>query len=129
MYVDASAIVAVLIGEADGSQLLARIEESRSPFTSIVTKVEAALAIGRAMGDVKTGAELVDALLDQLDVRVDAVPADLYESIMQAAARYGKGAGHPARLNFGDCFSYAMAKRASVPLLYKGGDFSKTDLA
>jgi ribonuclease VapC len=129
MYVDASAIVAVLIGEADGSQLLARIEESRSPFTSIVTKVEAALAIGRAMGDVKTGADLVDAFLDQLDVRVDAVPVDLYESIMQAAARYGKGTGHPARLNFGDCFSYAMAKRAGVPLLYKGNDFSKTDLA
>jgi ribonuclease VapC len=129
MYVDASAIVAVLIGEADGSQLLARIEESRSPFTSIVTKVEAALAIGRAMGDVKTGADLVDAFLDQLDVRADAVPVDLYESIMQAAARYGKGTGHPARLNFGDCFSYAMAKRAGVPLLYKGNDFSKTDLA
>jgi ribonuclease VapC len=44
-------------------------------------------------------------------------------------AKYGKGRGHPARLNFGDCFAYAMAKQHGVPLLYKGDDFSQTDLA
>jgi len=48
---------------------------------------------------------------------------------VRAYARYGKGTGHPAQLNFGDCFSYAAAKRVGAPLLYKGADFSHTDLA
>ena len=47
---------------------------------------------------------------------------------MQAYVRYGKGTGHPAGLNFGDCFSYAIARRRNLPLLYKGDDFARTDL-
>lgn len=129
MYVETSAIVAILIGEPDGAELLARIEASEAPFTSIVSKVEAALAIGKAMGDFDRSTEIVDVFLDQLSVRVDAVAADLYRPVMQAARRYGKGSGHPARLNFGDCFSYAIASRSGLPLLYKGDDFALTDLA
>ncbi len=129
MYVETSAIVAILIGEPDGPDLLSRIEASPAPATSIVSKVEAALAIGRAMGDYTRSAEIVEELCERLAIRVDAVAPDLYWPVMQAAARYGKGSGHPARLNFGDCFSYAMARQADQKLLYKGDDFAKTDLA
>lgn len=129
MYVETSAIVAILTGGPDGPELLSRIDESPSPTTSIVTKVEAALAIGRAMGDIERSAEVVDAFPDQMAIRVDSVAPDLYGPVMQAAARYGKGSGRPEKLNFGDCFSYAMAKYAGQRLLYRGDDFSKTDLA
>jgi ribonuclease VapC len=53
----------------------------------------------------------------------------LYDGVIEAYAKYGKGTGHPARFNFGDCFSYAMAKRLGVSLLYTGNDFVRTDLA
>jgi ribonuclease VapC len=56
------------------------------------------------------------------------VPADLIDEVLKAYQRYGKGTGHRARLNFGDCFSYAFAKRLKAPLLFKGEDFSKTDI-
>lgn len=56
------------------------------------------------------------------------MPADIVEAVMDAYLGFGKGTGHPARLNFGDCFSYAMAKRLDAPLLFKGNDFARTDL-
>lgn len=55
-------------------------------------------------------------------------PADLFEDVLQAYVRYGKGTGHPAGLNFGDCFSYAIARRRNLPLVHKGDDFARTDL-
>jgi ribonuclease VapC len=61
-------------------------------------------------------------------VKVVDVPAGIFDEVMLAYARYGKGTGHSAKLNFGDCFSYAMAKRAGSRLLFKGNDFSQTDL-
>lgn len=128
MYVETSAIVAMLTGEADAPDLLARLEGSTQPFTSVVSKVEAALAIGKAMGDFNRSADLVEEFLVRLAIRTDGVSPDCYDEIMRAAATYGKGSGHPAKLNFGDCFSYALAKRAKAELLYKGADFSKTDL-
>ncbi len=57
------------------------------------------------------------------------ISADLVEGLADVHQRYGKGLGHPARLNMGDCFSYALAKKSGDPLLYKGDDFSHTDLA
>ena len=129
MYVETSAIVAMLTGEADAADLLFRLEASTDPFTSIVSKVEAALVISKAMGDLRRGGELVEEFLDRLGIRTEAVSPDLYRGIMNAAYTYGKGSGHSAKLNFGDCFSYAMAKQANSPLLYKGDDFARTDLA
>jgi ribonuclease VapC len=128
MYIETSAIVAILTEEPDAVELLSRLEASNAPFTSIVSKVEAALAIGKAMGNFRRSAELVEEFLDRLGVRTDAVSPDLYWEIMRTAASYGKGSGHAAKLNFGDCFSYAMAKRADGGLLYKGNDFAQTEL-
>lgn len=128
MYVETSAIVAMLTGEPDASDLLTRLERSPERFTSVVSKVEAALAIGKAIGDFARSADLVDEFLGRLQIRTEAVSVDLYFEVMRAAATYGKGSGHPAKLNFGDCFSYAFAKQANAALLYKGNDFSQTDL-
>jgi len=129
MYVDSSAILAILLEEPDAPELLKKLAEASDPFTSIVTKVEASLAFGRVRKDVSVAARIVSNLLRHLHIReVPAEPA-MFEHVINAAAQYGKESGHPAKLNFGDCFSYAYAKQAGVPLLYKGNDFARTDLA
>lgn len=65
----------------------------------------------------------------RLPVHSISITPEIGELAISAMARYGKGRGHPAQLNFGDCFSYACAKAAGVPLLYVGSDFARTDLA
>ena len=81
--------------------------------------------------DRKTAAT-ADSTLDDFisTLKIDVVPVtvELANRARIAHAKYGKGTGHPAQLNFGDCFSYALAKSLDAPLLYKGGDFSKTDI-
>jgi len=129
MYLDSSAVVAILLDEPDAHQLLSRIHAAGQTEISIVSKVEAALSIGRNIKDYALAGRLVDEFLDKIGAKISAVPPEIYGDVLQAYTRYGKGTGHPARLNFGDCFSYASARRAAVPLLYKGDDFSQTDLA
>jgi ribonuclease VapC len=129
MYVDSSAIVAIVLDEPDAAELLKRLMAAPDPFTSIVSKVEASLALIRLGREGVPAGQIVSDLLDRLEVRVVSAEPSMFEQVMKAATRYGKHSGHAARLNFGDCFSYACAKMADVPLLYKGNDFAKTDLA
>lgn len=129
MYLDASAIVAIALREAERDPLLESIAHAGSTHTSIVSAFEAVLAIGRETGDRTNAGELVKALLDGVGTELRAAGPELLPELAAAYARYGKGTGHPAQLNMGDCFSYAMAKAAGVPLLYKGDDFAFTDLA
>lgn len=129
MYVDSSAIVAIIIDEPDAPDLLKRLMAARDPFTSIVSKVEASLALNRIGRSGTPAGQMVSDLLDRLNIRIVSAEPSMFDDIMDAASHYGKASGHAARLNFGDCFSYAYAKRAGVPLLYKGKDFSQTDLA
>lgn len=87
------------------------------------------LATGRIFDvDHAFGAAQVRGVTAGLGIEVLDVPADIVEAVMDAYLGFGKGTGHPARLNFGDCFSYAMAKRLDAPLLFKGNDFARTDL-
>jgi len=116
VYVDSSAIVAIILDEPDAVSLLKRLMAASNPFTSIVTKVEASLALTRIGGKASPAAQMVAEFLDRLGIRVVGVEPTMFEHVMQAAARY-------------DCFSYAFAKQARVPLLYKGDDFAQTDLA
>lgn len=129
MIVETSVIVAIVLNENDAKALIARVRSAVGPETSIVNAIEATLSVGRALRDYKRASELVTATLETLGVRLIAIETDLYDDVIDAYVRYGKGTGHPARLNFGDCFSYAIAKRRNVPLLYKGDDFARTDLA
>lgn len=128
-YVETSAVVAVLLEEPGSAAVLAQIHAAPLTVTSVVSKVEMAVSIGRAIKNYTRGAELVDDFLVRAGVKVLPVTTDIYGDVVRAYARYGKGSGHPAKLNFGDCFSYAVAKRESAQLLFVGNDFSRTDLA
>jgi ribonuclease VapC len=129
LIVETSAIVAILLGEGDAQDLIDQVDAAGRPATSAISAFEAVLSIGRAMGNYKLASQLVPGLLASAGIEMVGVPPTIYDGAVDAYLRYGKGTGHPAKLNFGDCFSYAMAKQAGVPLLYKGDDFSKTDLA
>ena len=130
MVVDASAIVAILTREAEADALADVLEGARSPITSPIAMFEAALGIcrkrhasvGEAEADVREFLELAG---------IRAVPITEREAATALAAfsRYGTGRGHPAQLNLGDCFAYAIAKNHRAALLFKGEDFDKTDIA
>lgn len=127
--VDSSALVAVLAPEEDGERLAARFQEQATLSTSSLIVFETVLALCRIRrAPVKHMTFVVNEFLVRAGVEIEPIGADLYLTALQAHELYGKGSGHPARLNMGDCFSYAMAKRAGVPLLYKGEDFAQTDL-
>ena len=128
--VDSSVLVAVLAPEADGEAFAMQIQEASAPITSPLAMFETVLALCRLrQASVADMAAVVSEFLARAGARIVPMDADLHVAALQAHERYGKGTGHPARLNMGDCFSYAMARRAGVPLLYKGEDFALTDLA
>jgi ribonuclease VapC len=128
MHVDASAMVAIILGESDREPLVHRLERGGERTTSAVAVLETIMAIGRETGDRSAGLPAVRSFLEAADIAVVPIGADLIEDLADAFVRYGKGSESPARLNLGDCFSYAVAKKTGVPLLYKGNDFALTDL-
>ncbi len=129
MFVDASAIVAVLTGEPDADALADTLDAARAPITSAVAVFEATLGLCR-----KRHASVAEAQADVAEflaaagVRIVSITAREAEAALDAFSRYGKGRGHPAQLNMGDCFAYAVAKTYRTALLFKGDDFSKTDV-
>jgi ribonuclease VapC len=130
MFVDASAIVAMITRETEASLFLDLMEAAIDPVTSAVAIYEAALGICRKRkSTVEQAYDDVRVLMEAANIRVvDIGEAEAVEAL-SAFARYGKGRGHPAQLNMGDCFAYAAARNNGVPLLFKGDDFSKTDIA
>jgi ribonuclease VapC len=129
MFVDASAMVAILTGEPEADALADMLEAAGSPITSAVAVFEATLAICRKRHS--SVAEARDDVLEFLriaDVRSVSIGGAEAATALDAFARYGKGRGHPAQLNMGDCFAYAVAKNHDTRLLFKGDDFSKTDI-
>lgn len=129
MFVDASAIVAILQREPNFEMLVGRIEKANSAITSAVAIFESTLAISR-LGIVPAAEaeEKVRRFLATSEIAI--VPIDDRDAshAIIAHARYGKGRGHPARLNLGDCFAYAGARVHDVPLLFVGDDFPHTDI-
>lgn len=128
MFIETSAIVAILLGEDEGPSLLERIDRDLQPTTSVVNAFEAILGVGKQIRNYERADTMVNVFIAQGGVRVDGIQSDCLPDIVDAYLRYGKGTGHPASLNFGDCFSYALAKRSGQKLLYKGDDFARTDL-
>lgn len=128
LLVEPSSTVAILAGENDADSLIARLGAHRNRVMSVVGAVEAAYGIGRIIGDYERGTKLVRLFCDEMKIEVLPLPSDILEDVMLAASRYGKGTGHPAKLNLGDCFSYAFAKRLGARILFKGNDFPHTDL-
>ncbi|MDR1213516.1 MAG: type II toxin-antitoxin system VapC family toxin [Propionibacteriaceae bacterium] len=126
MILDTSAIVAILNDEPEADAFIRIIAAEAEPLISAPTVVELhAVADGR--GD-PAQARRVDQLLRTLGVRVVAFDADQADVARSAYRDYGRGSGHPAKLNLGDCFTYALAASTGQPLLCKGDDFWRTDL-
>lgn len=125
MVIDTSAIMSILKDEMDGSAFTAAILADPVRLISAATLVEAGIVAFADRGQL--GAWKLDNLLSELQIDVVPVSEDHARLAREGFARFGKGR-HPARLNFGDCFSYALAKASGHPLLFKGSDFSKTDV-
>jgi ribonuclease VapC len=129
IFVDASALCAVLLGEDDGEALAMRIAESDAPLMSPIAVFETVLAHARSLdGDVAAARRDVDRFVKDAGVRIVEIGQAEQLAAIDAYDRFGKGR-HPARLNMGDCFAYACARVHGVPLLFKGDDFSRTDIA
>jgi len=129
MFVDASAIVAILTREPDADSLVDRLEQASAPITSPIAIFEAALGLCRKRQASVAEAEAdVRAFLEMARIRVVAITDAECASALDAFSRYGKGRGHPAQLNLGDCFAYAMARNHQAALLFKGDDFDRTDI-
>ncbi|PWJ26873.1 ribonuclease VapC [Branchiibius hedensis] len=126
MIVDTSALVAVLKAEAGWERIVATVEAAPSLLMSAATYVELGIVVDRRGGSA--GTRRADNLLRSWRVEVTDVTVR-QANIARAAYRdFGKGTGHPAQLNFGDCFAYALAVERDEPLLFVGDDFSHTDV-
>lgn len=128
IFVDASAIVAMLSGEAGFEKLADRLRACQDPITSAVAVYEAVLAVARQKASLQEADNIVWQFV--FLARMEIVPIDerTARSALTAFQRYGKGRGHPAQLNMGDCFAYACARTHDVPLLFVGNDFAQTDI-
>ena len=126
IVVDSSALIAILRRETEADDFLGIIAAAQDCLLSSVTLLETSMVLAGRTGDATSWAEL-DALIARAGMQVVAHDAMLAGAARTAFLRYGKGR-HPAGLNFGDCASYALARNRSLPLLFKGDDFSRTDL-
>jgi ribonuclease VapC len=126
MVLDTSALLAVLLNESEAAGFRLAIEADPVRLLSAATLVETAIVIEARVGEA--GGRELDRLLQKAHVEVVAVDAEQAELARHAFRTFGKGR-HAAGLNYGDCFSYALAQSSGEPLLSKGGDFAKTDVA
>ena len=139
MFVDASAVIAILNREANYEHLAAALDEQRGrALISPLAVFEATASLARARIDarrkatadeIKIAHAAVLAFVEANGLREIEITSEIGRRAIGAAARYGKAVGHPADLNFGDCFAYACARVHHTELLFKGADFKKTDVA
>jgi ribonuclease VapC len=125
MVVDTSALLAVIFREPDAGPLEARLLSEPEPLMSAGTLLECAIVLDARAGPA--GTRQLDELLRELQIRVVPVDAEQVAAARAGFRRYGKGR-HDAGLNYGDCFAYGLAITLDAPLLFKGADFSKTDV-
>jgi len=125
MVIDTSAIVAIAFNEPEAPLFEQRIAEDPIRLISAATILEAAMVIETRLGEA--GGSELDLWLHRIGVEIVAVEPEHADQARRAWRRYGKGR-HRAGLNFGDCFSYALAALSGEPLLFKGNDFSETDV-
>lgn len=125
MIVDSSAVVAILNQEPDAEYYEMAIVSAPTCRMSVANALEASIVV-EGRGGAAAGHEL-DMFLKTAGITLAPVTAEHFEAARSAWRRFGKG-NHPAALNFGDCFAYALAKTTGEPLLFKGGDFILTDI-
>lgn len=127
MIVDSSAVVAMLRGEPEARRFAELIADQAKAVMSAGNYLETSIVIDKAR-DAVTSAKL-DAVLQELEIEIAPVTVTQARIARQAYRDFGKNSGHPARLNFGDCFAYALAMERGEALLYKGDDFVHAGLA
>jgi ribonuclease VapC len=125
MIIDTSALIAILFNEDDADLYANALASSEHRLMSAANYLESGIVIDRQRG-AAAGRQL-DSLILRAEVKVESVTKEQADIARQAYLDFGKGA-HPAGLNFGDCFSYALAKSLGLPLLFKGEDFALTDI-
>jgi ribonuclease VapC len=125
MVIDTSAILAIALNEPEAVAFEQRIADDPVRLISAATLLEAAMVLETRLGEA--GGSELDLWILKAGVEIVAVDADHADQARRAWRRYGKGR-HAAGLNYGDCFSYALAAISGEPLLYKGNDFSQTDI-
>jgi len=129
VFVDTSVIIAILTAEPDAAALAERIEQARRPVTSALVLLEAAMRLSTIFVADPREIELkLRDFLEEAEIEIVPLDGETARLAIEAFAVFGKGRGHPAQLNLADCLSYAAAKQAGVPLLYKGEDFARADL-
>jgi ribonuclease VapC len=126
MIIDASAIVAILRNEPEAGSCANAIAGTISRRVSAVNYVEAAVVIDGSRDPIAS--RRFDDLFREAQLVVEPVTESQARIAREAYRDFGKGSGHPAGLNFGDCFAYALAKATGEPILFKGDDFRRTDL-
>ena len=127
VIVDSSALVAILYNEPEAAACLRAIYRAERRRISAANFLEAAIVI-----DARRSPRVsrrFDDLVREADIVIEPVTEEQAHIARQAYLDYGRGSGHPARLNFGDCFAYALARASGEPLLFKGDDFRQTDIA
>jgi ribonuclease VapC len=129
MFVDASAIIAIIIGEPERWAFEARLEQADRIYTSPLAIYEAVMGVARvrrlSIGDAQRA---LDRFVTDVSAELVPITPEIGRAAINAFERFGRGQ-HPVRLNMGDCFAYACARTLAVPLLFKGDDFSQTDIA
>jgi ribonuclease VapC len=142
MFIDASVIVAILKPEEDAGDQMQRLDDAGGPFyVSPMVRMEASLSLARAKAEmlgkdtgptpemVRGAGAAVDEFIAALAAEDIAISSEIGLAARNVAVRYGKIVGHKARLNLGDCFTYACASSVGQKIAYKGGDFIHTDMA
>ncbi|MGH3980307.1 MAG: type II toxin-antitoxin system VapC family toxin [Pseudonocardiaceae bacterium] len=126
MIVDTSVLIAILRDEPEAETLALALATAKAPRISAANYLETAIVIDASRDPIAS--RHVDDLFTGAGLVIEPVTAG-QTTIARAAYRdFGKGSGHPAQLNFGDCFAYALAKSTGEPLLFKGDDFGRTDI-
>lgn len=126
MIIDSSAVVAVLTDEMDAQRLTRLIAAAPRRRMSAASYVEVAAVIDGRRDPVLSGA--LDTFIRRTDIEIVPFTAEQARIAREAYQRFGRGSGHPARLNMGDCFAYALAWDLGEPILFKGRDFALTDI-
>jgi ribonuclease VapC len=130
IFVDTSAIVAIIADEAEATAYATKLDEVSERFTAGHVILEASMRLATMLGLAPTVAgALIARLLREAEIVVMPITEEIAHLSVAAFERFGKGRGHAASLNFGDCLSYACAKARGAKLLFKGDDFTATDIA
>jgi ribonuclease VapC len=126
MIIDASAIIAILRDEPEALSFARSIDSTKIRRISAANFVEAAIVIDGSRDPIAS--RRFDDLIREAEILIEPVTKAQAQIAREAYRDFGKGSGHPAKLNFGDCFAYALAKETGEPLLFKGDDFKHTDV-